>query len=198
VRAKANSLRPASQTRTGVIWAAGIALLTVSSFCVVVMAGTLVLYPGAQLDQQFERNRLSPAKMELKRYLTSDSDAATEQTVLPLKPGLWDIHSQSSAGGINTALPPAVCVGAMSDQQRQVMLDNINSRCTDVQSRKVGATWVVDMTCTTGRVTLTKHTVTSLTGDNFREENTAPQGTMTSEGKWLSACKPGQTPTLFK
>ena len=78
------------------------------------------------------------------------------------------------------------------------MRTKANSRCTDVQSRKVGATWVVDMTCTTGRVTLTKHTVTSLTGDNFREDNTAPQGTMTSEGKWLSACKPGQTPTLFK
>jgi hypothetical protein len=108
------------------------------------------------------------------------------------------MHIQSSAGGTNTMLPENVCVGAMSDQQRQVMLDNIKNRCTDVQARKVGATWVVDMKCTNGRVSLTKHTVTSLTGDSFREENTALQGTMTSEGKWLSACKPGQQPTVFK
>ena len=30
------------------------------------------------------------------------------------------------------------------------------------------------------------------------EMHTAPQGTMTSRGKWLSACEPGQKPELFK
>jgi hypothetical protein len=55
-----------------VIWAAGIALVTASSFCVLV-AGTLALYPGARLDQEFERNHFSPPKMELKQYFTSDS-----------------------------------------------------------------------------------------------------------------------------
>jgi hypothetical protein len=30
------------------------------------------------------------------------------------------------------------------------------------------------------------------------ELGTAPQGTMISRGKWLSACEPGQKPELFK
>jgi hypothetical protein len=56
------------------MWAAGIALVTASSFCVLV-AGPLALYPGAQLDQEFERDHFSPPKMELKQYFTSDSFA---------------------------------------------------------------------------------------------------------------------------
>ena len=72
MRTKASNLRPAAETRNGVVWAAGIALFTASSFCVLV-AGPLALYPGAQLDQEFERDHFSPPKMELKQYFTSDS-----------------------------------------------------------------------------------------------------------------------------
>jgi hypothetical protein len=71
-RTNANNLRPTTPTRTGVISAAVTALLMASSFCVLV-AGTLALYPGAQLDQEFERDHFSPPKMELKQYFTSDS-----------------------------------------------------------------------------------------------------------------------------
>jgi hypothetical protein len=74
VRTNVSSLRLATEARKGVMWAAGIALVTASSFCVLV-AGPLALYPGAQLDQEFERDHFSPPKMELKQYFTSDSFA---------------------------------------------------------------------------------------------------------------------------
>lgn len=45
---------------------------------------------------------------------------------------------------------------------------------------------------------LSAHVVTSLSGDSFHEESTAPQGSITSDGKWLSPCKPGQKPAAFK
>ena len=124
--------------------------------------------------------------------------AAAGQTVPALKPGLWEMHAQSSAGGANTALPTTVCVGAMPDQERQAEQDNIKNRCSKYESRQVGAEWVVDAVCSARGRTVTKHTVTSLSGDRFREEDTAPQGSMTSDGKWLSACKPGQKPELLK
>ena len=115
-----------------------------------------------------------------------------------LKPGLWEMHVQSSAGGANSALPSTICVGAMSDQQRQLERDNIKNRCSKYESREVGGNWVADAVCSARGNTVTKHIVTSLSGDRFREENTAPQGSMTSEGKWLGPCKPGQAPDTFK
>jgi hypothetical protein len=55
-----------------VVWAAGIVLLTASSVCVL-LAGPLAVYPGAKLDQEFERNHLSIPNIETKQYFTSDS-----------------------------------------------------------------------------------------------------------------------------
>lgn len=120
------------------------------------------------------------------------------QQIPALKPGLWEMHVQSSANGSNSALPSTVCVGAMSDQQRRLEEDNIKSRCGKYESREVAGKWVVDAMCSARGHTITKRTVTSLAGDNFHEENTAPQGNMTSDGKWLSPCKPGQKPDTFK
>jgi len=82
-----------------------------------------------------------------------------------LKPGLWEMHVQSSAGGANSALPSTVCVGAMSDQQRQLEQENIKSRCSKYESHEVGGNWVVDAVCSARGNTVTKHTVTSLSGD---------------------------------
>jgi hypothetical protein len=130
---------------------------------------------------------------------TTGGFAATAVETPRLKPGLWEMHVQSSAGGANSTLPPAVCVGAMSDQQRQLEQDNIKKRCSKYESREVGGNSVIDAVCSTARGnTVTKHLVTSLSGDRFREENTAPQGSMTSDGKWLGSCKPGQAPEIFK
>lgn len=115
-----------------------------------------------------------------------------------LKPGLWEMRVTSSAGGASSGLPPTVCVGTMPDAQRAVEEENIKSRCSEYKAKVVGGDWVVDAVCTARGKTLTKHLVTSLSGDRFHEENTAPQGSMTSDGKWLSPCKPGQVPSVFK
>lgn len=115
-----------------------------------------------------------------------------------LKPGLWEIRVSSSAGGANSALPPAVCVGKMPDAQRALEEENIKSRCSKYEAKVVGGDWVVDAVCTARGKTLTKHIVTSLSGERFHEENTAPQGSMTSDGTWLSPCKPGQAPSVLK
>jgi len=115
-----------------------------------------------------------------------------------LKPGLWEMRMSSSAGGANVALPPAVCVGAMSDAQRQEEEANIRARCGRYEARVVGAQWVVDAVCTARGRTITKHVVTSLNGETFHEENTAPQGSSTSDGRWIGPCKPGQVPETYK
>jgi hypothetical protein len=54
------------------MWMVRLGFLTLSSFCVLV-AGPLALYPGAQLDQEFEHDHINPPRMELKQYFTSDS-----------------------------------------------------------------------------------------------------------------------------
>jgi len=124
---------------------------------------------------------------------------AATQTVPPLKPGLWQTHVQSPIYGSHPPSPMTVCYGAMSDQQRQLENDNIKNRCSKYESRELEGKWVVDAVCTTPRGrSITKHVVTSLSGDSFHEENAAPQGTMTTEGKWLGPCKPGQKPDAFK
>lgn len=115
-----------------------------------------------------------------------------------LKPGLWEMRVSSSAGGANSAVPPTVCVGAMPDTQRALEEENIRARCSKYEVKVVGGDWVVDAVCTARGKTLTKHTVTSLSGERFHEENIAPQGSMTSDGKWLSPCKPGQAADVLK
>ena len=48
------------------------ALFMASTSCIL-LAGTLALYPGAKLDQEFERDHLRNPKSDLKQYFTSDS-----------------------------------------------------------------------------------------------------------------------------
>lgn len=78
----------ATRIRKGVLWAAAIALLTASSFCVL-MAGPLAVYPGAKLDQDFERNHLRLPTIDTKQYFTSDSFdsvVAYYKTLTPASP----------------------------------------------------------------------------------------------------------------
>lgn len=112
-----------------------------------------------------------------------------------LKSGLWEIRLQAPA---YHAAPMIGCVGAMSDQQRQVEQANIKKKCSKYESRELGGKWVVEMVCAAGGHTLTQRVTTSLVGDSFHEENSGSQGSNTSDGKWLGACKPGQKPTIFK
>ena len=58
--------------RTNVMLATRMAILVASTFWIL-MAAPLALYPGAQLDQEFERDHLRNPKSELKQYFTSDS-----------------------------------------------------------------------------------------------------------------------------
>lgn len=131
---------------------------------------------------------------------TAVSSASSSELVVPaLKPGLWEWHYKSSAGP--SAVPPTMCIGAMPQQQRELELANVKSRCSKWDSRQLDGKWVVDAVCTTARgVTITKHVVTSLTGDTVHEENTvAARGlSSSSDGKWLGPCKPGQKPDVLK
>ena len=124
--------------------------------------------------------------------------AFAAQTIPPLKPGLWQMQVQSAAYRGHAPGPMTSCIGAMSSPQRQLENENVKNRCSKYESRTVGGKWVMDAVCTTPRGTITKHAVISLSGDSFHEENIAPQGTMTTEGKWLGPCKPGQKPDAFK
>lgn len=72
MRTKAANSRLMMGKRTGVMLAAGMFVLMCSSFCILV-AGPLALYPGAKLDQEFERDHLRSPKSELKQYFTTDS-----------------------------------------------------------------------------------------------------------------------------
>ena len=90
------------------------------------------------------------------------------------------------------------CAQSTSFSKASQENDNIKNSCSKYESREVDGKWVVDAVCTARGRTITKHVVTSLSGDSFHEENTAPQGTMTTEGKWLGPCKPGQKPDAFK
>ena len=117
-----------------------------------------------------------------------------------LKPGLWEFKVQlpdypGQVPGLNRT---TVCVGAMPDQQRQLEQDNIRHRCSKVESHELGGKWVWDAVCTARGHTVTKHVITSLAGDSVHEENSAPQGKMISDGKWLGACKAGEKPDIFK
>lgn len=58
--------------QTKVMCAARMAILMASTLGILV-AGSLALYPGAKLDQEFERDHLRSPKSELKQYFTTDS-----------------------------------------------------------------------------------------------------------------------------
>jgi hypothetical protein len=72
MRTKTIDPRQFMSRRTGVMLAARMAILVASTFWIL-MAAPLSLYPGAKLDQEFEREHLRNPKSELKQYFTSDS-----------------------------------------------------------------------------------------------------------------------------
>ena len=127
------------------------------------------------------------------------SAVAGAQTVPTLKPGAWQLHTRISTSAGADALSPSVCLDAMPAAQREAEQANIRSRCSTYDARVVGDKWVVDAVCAARGHTVTKHTVTSLAGDSFREENTGPDGaSMISTGKRLGPCRPGQQPEAYK
>ena len=115
-------------------------------------------------------------------FATAISSAAIASDPPRLKLGLWAMHIQSSFGGAAAAVPSTICVGAMSDQQRQLEQSNIKNRCSKFEVRQAAGTSIVDAVCTNRYHTITKHTVTSLSGDSFHELDTGSEGTMASDG----------------
>jgi hypothetical protein len=152
----------------------------------------------------FNANEVHPMKYAGLMLALLIANAATcavagAQTVPTLKPGAWELHTHAGAGAGGDALPLSVCFGAMPAAQREAEQANIRSRCSTYDARAVGAEWVVDAVCTARGHSVTKHTVTSLAGDNFREENTGPDGaSMISTGKRVGPCRPGQQPDAYK
>jgi hypothetical protein len=69
MRIKGAHLKILTGKLTGV---ARLAMLMAASFCILV-AGSIALYPGAKLDQEFERDHMRSPKSDLKQYFTSDS-----------------------------------------------------------------------------------------------------------------------------
>jgi hypothetical protein len=72
MRTEPTKLRLIIGKGTSVMSVTRMAILVAYTFCVLV-AGSLALYPGAKLDQEFERDHFKNPKSELKQYFTSDS-----------------------------------------------------------------------------------------------------------------------------
>lgn len=127
------------------------------------------------------------------------SAGVAAQNAPALMPGLWELHAQTTANPGGDAMPSSVCFGAMPAAQREREQANIRSRCSKYDAREIDGQWTVDAVCAARGHSVTKHTVTSLNGDSFREENTAPGGaSMTNSGKRLGPCRPGQEPDAYK
>jgi hypothetical protein len=72
MRIKRIHLKVLAGSRTAVVSVARLAFLMAVFLCILT-AGSIALYPGAKLDQEFERDHLRMPKSELKQYFTSDS-----------------------------------------------------------------------------------------------------------------------------
>jgi hypothetical protein len=71
---------------------ARVAILAASTICML-LGGTLALYPGAKLDQEYEREKFRNPKIESKQYITLDpfdKVAAFYKKLAPVAPE-WTI-----------------------------------------------------------------------------------------------------------
>lgn len=127
---------------------------------------------------------------------------ATAADLPARKSGLWEITSQSSAGG--QKMPGTTMQMCIEQGRDDVTGDPRESRrqCSKMDVRRSGNQTTIDSVCKIDGRTATGRTVIS--GDlatNYRMENTTrfdpPMNGMqsmssTMAGKWLGACKPGQ------
>lgn len=118
------------------------------------------------------------------------------------KSGLWEITSQSTAGGQRM---PATTMQMCIEQGRDDVTGDPNEarrQCSKMDMKRSGNQTIIDSVCRLDGHTATGRTMIS--GDlarNYRMENTMrfdpPMNGMqtmssTMSGKWLGACKPGQ------
>ena len=120
------------------------------------------------------------------------------------KPGMWEMtmHGESFPGGSSRS---SLCVDAATEASNNATTDAyMKSNCSKFDTRKVGDSWIIDSVCTLGGTHAVTHQVTTLTSeDAYHTDGTSTydpplQGksnaVMSIDGKWLGACKPGQTP----
>ncbi len=118
------------------------------------------------------------------------------------KSGLWEVTSQTTAGGQKM---PGATMQMCVEQGRDDMTADPNEprrQCSKMDVKRSGSQTVIDSVCKMNGHTATGRTVIS--GDlasNYRMENTTrfdpPMNGMqtissTMTGKWLGPCKPGQ------
>ena len=122
---------------------------------------------------------------------------------LPAKKiGLWETSSLSSR---QPGVPVRVqmCFAAGTDHELSLRAEASLKKmgCTAIPLQYVGGNYVYDSTCKLGAHTMKTHSVISYpSGGTIHGYTTmdmgdgAPPATMTSDTKWISACKPGQKP----
>ena len=108
-----------------------------------------------------------------------------------LKPGLWELHAQSSAGGAYTASPTTtVCESAAQVQEDLGPATGVDKKdCSKYESREVDGKWILDAVCSAQGHTVTLHKVVNLSGDRIQEKNSIPPNTWVSDSRWVGACK---------
>ena len=131
------------------------------------------------------------------------STALVQAVELPAKKvGLWETSSLSSR---HPGVPVRVqmCFEAGTDHELSARADASLKKmgCTAIPLQFVGGNYVYDSTCKLGAKTMKTHSVISYpSGGTIHGETTmdmgdgTPASTMTSDSKWISACKPGQKP----
>jgi hypothetical protein len=119
------------------------------------------------------------------------------------KPGLWEttMQGESFPGGRRSSL----CVDAAFEASNNATTEAyMKSSCSKFDTRKEGNTWIIDSACTLGGIHTVTHQVTNMISvDAYHTDGTSTydpplqgksKAVMTIDGKWMGACKPGQTP----
>ena len=122
------------------------------------------------------------------------------------KSGLWEIKSETSAGGQKMPGPMTMqmCIDQSKDDMTADPKDaqDMRKRCSKMDMKRTGNATVIDSVCmmdghtATGRTVITGNLATDYRMENTTRFDPPMQGmrstSSTMSGKWLGPCKPGQ------
>ena len=138
----------------------------------------------------------------LAALLFSQAVAAGLADMPKRKSGLWDVKSQMEGKPVHQGFQ--VCIDANTDDVMRARAGKAQPQCSVMDVKRQGGKVLVHSVCQIERTTATTDAV--ITGSfesGYRNDMTVRydppmmgMGTvkMTSEGKWLGPCKPGQKP----
>ncbi|MHB1187522.1 DUF3617 domain-containing protein [Thiobacillus sp.] len=122
------------------------------------------------------------------------------------KSGLWEIKTETSAGG--QKMPGPMTMQMCIDQRKDDMTadprdaQDMRKRCTKMDVKRTGNKVTIDSVCAmdghtaTGRSVITGNMATDYRMENTTRFDPPMQGmqtlSSTMTGKWLGPCKPGQ------